>query len=60
MTPSFTPSMPSQAVTAAVVAAANLHEAIGFDAAFISIDPHSDCISRFVQLTAGAADAMPS
>ena len=60
MTPSFTPSMPSQAAMAAVVAAADLHDAMGFDAAFICIEPHSDCISRFVQLMAGAAEAMPS
>src|SRR5712671_4770366 len=30
MTPSLTPSMPSHAPTAAVVAAASLHDAIGF------------------------------
>ena len=52
--------MPSQAATAAAVAAASLHDGIGFDAVFISIEPQSDCISRFVQLMAGAADAMPS
>ena len=58
-TPSFTPSMPSHAVTAAAVAAASLHDGIGFDAAFISIEPQNDCIIRFVQLIAGAAAAMP-
>ena len=31
----------------------------GFDAAFISIEPQSDCIISFVQLMAGAAAAMP-
>ena len=59
MTPSFTPSMPSHAAMAAVVAAASVHDATGFDAAFISIEPQSDCIIRFVQLMAGAAAEMP-
>src|SRR5215467_12513327 len=52
MTPSLTPSMASHAATAAVVAAASLHDAIGFDAVFICIEPQSDCIIRFVQLIA--------
>ena len=59
ITPSFTPSMPSQPATAAAVAAASFHDVIGFDAVFISIEPQSDCIIRFVQLMAGAAAAMP-
>src|SRR5216110_1477919 len=59
MTPSFTPSMASHAVMAAVVAAASLHDAIGFDAMFSSIEPQIDCIISFVQLMAGAAAAMP-
>ena len=32
---------------------------IGFDAAVSIIEPHADCIIRFVQLIAGAAAAMP-
>jgi hypothetical protein len=56
MTPSFTPPA---ATTAAVVAAVSLHDSTGFDAAFISIVPQNDCMSRLVQLTAGAAEAIP-
>ena len=59
MTPSFTPSMASHALTAAAVAAASLQGANGCEAAFISTEPHIDCIIRLVQLTAGAAAAMP-
>ena len=60
ITPSFTPSIASHAVMAAAVAAASLHDGIGFEAAFISIEPQNDCIIRFVQLIAGAAATMPS
>src|SRR5262245_9716381 len=54
-TPSFTPSMPSHAATAAAVAAVSLHCGTAFDATFICTDPHSDCIMSFGQLMAGAA-----
>src|SRR5262245_29156564 len=53
-TPSFTPSMASHAATAAAVAAASLHWDTGFDAAFICIEPQSDCIMSLGQLIAGA------
>jgi hypothetical protein len=59
ITPSLTPSLPSHAAIAAEVAAASLHDATGFALVFISIVPQNDCINRFVQLIAGAADTMP-
>lgn len=60
ITPSFTPSSPSQASIAARVAAASLQEGIGFEAVFINIEPQSDDTIKFDQFTAGAAAAMPS
>ena len=40
MTPSFTPSRPSQAAIAAALAAASLHDGTGFDAVFIATPMH--------------------
>ena len=60
MTPSLTPSMLSQAVIAAVVAAASLHAGTGLFTAFMRIAPHSSCGMNLDQLIAGDAETMPS